>query len=145
MQALYRPTHAYVPGQTARHAEGFLDAIRATVRGGMTPDDLAESAAFRHGLFYLETGFFWEAHEALEPVWMALPDESAERRFVQALIQTANALLKDRMNRPRAVRRICMIARDLLPAARDVTIMGVKAGAIHAILDSLEVEKRCEI
>ena len=137
LSAWHRPTHAHVPGQNARHPEGAFDHIRASAQPGMTPADLAESDAFRHGLFYIDSGFYWEAHEVLEPVWMALP-EGQDRRFLQALIQTANAFLKREMMRPGAVRRLCGIARDLLPASREARVMGIGAGRIHAMLDSLE-------
>ncbi|WP_300535082.1 DUF309 domain-containing protein [uncultured Mameliella sp.] len=139
VSAWYRPTHAHVPGQNARHAEDAFEHIRASARPGMTPADLAESDAFRHGLFYLDSGFYWEAHEVLEPIWMALP-EGLDRRFVQGLIQTANAFLKQEMNRPGAARRLCGIARGLLPASREAWVMGIGAERIHAILDSLEAD-----
>ncbi|WP_417206830.1 DUF309 domain-containing protein [Antarctobacter sp.] len=141
----FLPAQAYVPGRTARHPEGLFDPVRATVHPGMAADDLAYSAAFRHGLFYIERGFYWEAHEVLEPVWMALPDGSVERRFVQALIQTANGLLKLRMGRPKAAQRLCRIARALLPETRDAQIMTVGADEVHAMIDSLEVSVRCEL
>lgn len=133
-----RPSHAYVPGRNARHPEGAFDPIRDTAHPGMTPDALAESDAFRHGLFYIDAGFYWEAHEVLEPVWMALPEGGTERRFVQALIQTANGYLKIRMDRPRAALRLCRIARGLLPAARETRIMGFGVGDVHAMLDSIQ-------
>ncbi|ASP22948.1 hypothetical protein ANTHELSMS3_04345 [Antarctobacter heliothermus] len=139
------PAQAYVPGRTARPPEGLFDPIRASAQPGMTPADLAHSDAFRHGLFYLERGFYWEAHEVLEPVWMVLPEGSAERRFVQALIQTANGQLKLRMDRPKAALRLCAIVRELLPEARGVQIMTFGADRVHAMIDSIEVIARCEL
>ncbi|WP_323771001.1 DUF309 domain-containing protein [Antarctobacter sp.] len=139
------PAQAYVPGRTARHPEGLFDPIRATVHPGMGSDALAQSDAFRHGLFYIEHGFYWEAHEVLEPVWMALPDGGVERRFVQALIQAANGLLKLRMGRPKAALRLCGIARALLPETRAAQIMTVGADRVHAMIDSLESNARCEL
>ena len=107
------PSSAYVPGKTPRPDEGVFDHIRDTAKAGMSADALARSDAFRHGLAYLEAGFFWEAHEVLEPVWMALP-EGADRRFVQGVIQLANALLKERMERPKAALRLAGMSRDLI-------------------------------
>ncbi|SNS21037.1 DUF309 domain-containing protein [Antarctobacter heliothermus] len=139
------PAQAYVPGRTARPPDGLFDSISASAQPGMTPADLAQSDAFRHGLFYIERGFYWEAHEVLEPVWMALPEDSVERRFVQALIQTANGLLKLRMDRPKAALRLCAIARGLLPEARNVQIMTFGAERVHAMIDSIEEAAICEI
>lgn len=108
------PDVAYVPGRTPRPPDGQYDSIRDTAVPGMTPPDLAQSPAMQHGYAYIEAGFYWEAHEVLEPVWMALPQGSAERDLVQGLIQTANGLLKLRMERPRAARRLYEIAGNLM-------------------------------
>jgi uncharacterized protein len=112
-----RPPRAHIPGVNPRHPEGQFDAIRATARPGMTEAALADCAAFRAGLDWLLAGFHWEAHEVLEPVWMALPEGPA-RQMTQALIQLANARLKDRMDRPRAAARLRALAAAHLSAAR---------------------------
>ncbi|TDK46183.1 DUF309 domain-containing protein [Antarcticimicrobium luteum] len=83
----------------------------------MTPAALAASDAWGAGWQYLQQGYFWEAHELFEPVWIALPPNSRQRAFVQGAIQIANAALKARMGRPRAVLRLCDIARGHLEAA----------------------------
>ncbi|MGB3409054.1 MAG: DUF309 domain-containing protein [Jannaschia sp.] len=100
------PPHAYVPGQTPRHPEGLFDPIRA---------DLA--LAWETGLTYLSGGFYWEAHEVLEPVWMAQPPNAPERALTQGLIQLANAALKQRMGQPRATARLRKIADSHLAEA----------------------------
>ncbi|MEN9062937.1 DUF309 domain-containing protein [Ponticoccus litoralis] len=101
---------AYIPGQTPRHPEGLFEALRATVRPGMSEGALADCDALRAGLYYLDEGLFWEAHEVLEPVWMACPPNSAARQVAQALIQIANARLKLRMGRRQAAARIAALA-----------------------------------
>lgn len=113
---IFWPKVAYVPGKTARPADGAFDAIRQTACAGMAPPDLAQSEAMRHGYAYLEAGYFWEAHEVLEAVWMALPEGSPERRFVQGVIQVANGRLKLRMDWPKAAGRLHMMAAALLEA-----------------------------
>ena len=113
------PPHPHIPGQTPRHPEGAFEALRATARPGMDEGDLAASPAFRAGLDYLHAGFFWESHEVLEPVWMALPPGHPARHLTQALIQIANARLKDRMGRPQAAARLRGLAFRHLTAARD--------------------------
>ncbi len=121
-----------MPGQTARHPEDAFTYLTETARPGMTPAALAASDAWRGGWHYLETGYYWEAHELFEPVWMALPPNSAARAFVQGAIQVANAALKARMGRPRAVLRLCDIAQRHLDAAG---VVG--AGAMQADRDRL--------
>ena len=83
----------------------------------MTSAALAASDAWCAGWQFLRQGYFWEAHELLEPVWTALAPNSRERAFAQGAIQLANAALKARMGRPRAVLRLCDLAERHLVAA----------------------------
>ncbi|MGV6887868.1 DUF309 domain-containing protein [Rhodophyticola sp. SM2404] len=101
----WRPPHAYVPGQSPRHDEELFDHLK-DVDAATPAEGLARSQAYAAGLVFLREAYFWEAHEMLEPVWMACPPNSAERVFVQALVQLANAGLKTRMQRPQAAARL---------------------------------------
>lgn len=132
------PTHAYIPGKTARHPECTFDAVRETAHAGLTPTQLAQSRAFRLGLRYIEAGYFWEAHEVLEPVWMALPNPGRERQFVQALIQIANGFLKLKMGRPKAAARLENISKGLLAEMDQTATMGVQGRAIGDLLKALK-------
>ena len=140
-EALPLPGHAYIPGQTPRHAEGAFDALRETAQPGMSAGALARSPAFRAGLRYLQAGYYWEAHELLEPVWMALEAGTAERHCLQALIQLANARLKARMGKPRAVARLGAIVLlhldDCRAAGGGEAVMGVALAPIRAEAEAL--------
>lgn len=137
------PTHAYVPGISERHPEGQFDHIRNSVHAGMSPESLAASDAFQCGLRYLETGYFWEAHEVLEPVWMVLPINGDERQLVQALIQLANAQLKTEMRRPKAAKRLCGIVRDLLSGIGAEVVMDLEISQVLLQVDSFEKTLDC--
>ncbi len=137
------PEYAYIPGQNQRHAEDAFDDIKSSVSSNLSTDELAQSSAFRHGVFYLERGFYWEAHEVLEPIWLNLPPDSDEKQFVQGLIQTANACLKVRMQRPKAAMRLCVISRGLLTTCGANTLMGVKPVDFLSIIDGLERQINC--
>ena len=120
-----RPDSPYIPGQTARPAEDFFDAIK---------EDRATALAA--GLHYFEQGYFWECHEVLEAVWMDCPDPSPDRILVQAIIQLANARLKLAMNRPKAARRLCAIVDDLLSELEPgVRPLGLDPNPWHMRLD----------
>lgn len=106
------PGHRYIPGETARHPEGAFDEMRAAA-----PERGAEGLAWAHGLRLLEEGFYWEAHEVLEAVWLALPPNAADRVMTQAVIQIANAGLKLLMKRPKAALRLCDEAERLAAEA----------------------------
>lgn len=133
--SLQTPPFAHVPGENARHAEGAFDHIRASVTPEMDEGALAASAAFRHGLHWLERGYFWEAHEVLEPVWMACPDGDA-RALTQGLIQLANARLKRRMARPRAAARLYEMALGHLGEVRERMVLGIEVAALMRQVES---------
>lgn len=139
MASLLKPlSHAYIPGVSERHTEDYFDPVRSTAREGMTAEALARSDAFQLGLRYLDTGYFWEAHEVLEPVWLALPAGGDERRLVQALIQFANAQLKLKMQRPKAAKRLCGIVRDQLSDISIEVAMGIEIAQLSRHVDSFE-------
>ncbi|WP_298495690.1 DUF309 domain-containing protein [uncultured Maritimibacter sp.] len=86
----------HIPGRNARPPEGSI------------APGLDEGFALYHA------GFFWEAHEAWEPVWMDLPPNAPEKAEMAALIQLANARLKLVMGKGRAVARILPLVDDHL-------------------------------
>ncbi|MEZ5714846.1 MAG: DUF309 domain-containing protein [Paracoccaceae bacterium] len=135
------PDHAYTPGQTPRHPAGRFADITRTAGPGSGPEALMRCRAWRLGLRWAEAGYFWEAHELFEAVWVALPQGTPEKRLVQALIQIANAGLKLRMERPRAVARLAAMARGLLDACAfepEGTIMGLGRAGPEAWLAGIE-------
>jgi len=136
--AVHWPAYSYVPGFNQRHSEDAFDSVKAGISAAMSVDELAECSAFQHGLLYLNGGYYWEAHEVFEPVWMSLPADSDEKRFVQALIQVANACLKHRMQRPNASLRLCDIAKHLLAGVEAKEMLGVQKASVLAIIVDLE-------
>ena len=108
--------------------------MRASVRNGMSPEDLAICPAFVEGLRLLDTGWFWEAHEVLEPVWMACPPNSRERMAIKALIQIANARLKARMGMNRAVERLLVEATGIIAELGDQPVLGLEVDSLSSRL-----------
>ena len=108
----WRPAYAYVPGQNARHAEGLFDDIKSTA------DDVAlaqmqNTQAWNYAIAFLQEGYYWESNEVMESVWMACPPNSAEKLYVQSIIQRANAGLKRKMGRMNAAERLDLEADQL--------------------------------
>lgn len=89
----------HVPGRNARPPEGAI------------------APGLEEGLAQYRAGYFWEAHEAWEPVWMAAPPNSPEKALMQAIIQLANGNLKLVMDQKRAASRIAALVRDHLARA----------------------------
>jgi len=137
------PEVPYVPGQTPRPADGTYDSLRNTAQAGMTPAQLAGCDAWTVGWRFLEAGCHWEAHEVWEAVWLALPQNSAERRFVQAVIQLANGLLKEKMGRPAATLRLCAACHTGL-AGLSSDIMATRIDTVRQQVQALEVRARAK-
>ncbi len=112
--SLALPGRAYIPQQNERHAEDAFDAIRARADPVTSSRTALHNIAWLHGLDLIETGFYWEAHEVLEAVWLNAAPGTPERVVVQALIQLANAALKQVMGWQKAALRLCDIADDLV-------------------------------
>ncbi|MEP2533020.1 DUF309 domain-containing protein [Shimia sp.] len=130
----WRPPHVYVPGETARHDAGLFD------RFGFSLDDIEASERWRLAHAFIQEGYFWEAHELLEPIWMGLPPGSRERALVQGLIQLANAGLKRRMGRENAVARLAEMARELLfveGTEEEAVILGISRSDVSRLWNSV--------
>jgi len=143
--SIIRPPYAYLPGRMGRHPGHLFERLRASIRPGMGIQELADSAAFQAGLVYLRSGFYWEAHEVLEPVWQALPPSSRERQFTQALIQLANAGVKQRLGRAAAFKRLReKIIYHLEEARRGFgeLILGVSPDWALRLLQQIEINQK---
>ncbi len=120
------PDRAFVPGAMPRpETSPAFDAADAapTVTD---PEHWRENATYLYGATLYEAGFFWEAHEVWEPVWMRAHPNSRERTLLQGLIQLANAALKLRMDRTSAARRLAAAAEQHLRAAGPDRVMGIE-------------------
>ena len=137
------PEHRHIPGVNARHPEGAFDDIRCAADEVTASEDASGNAAWVHGLALFNAGFWWEAHEVWEEVWMRAPDGSSEKAMVQAAIQLANAALKVLMGKPKATRRLCAIVEEKALEAGDA--MGLSSDAVigraKALSASLNVDK----
>lgn len=137
------PPHAHVPGVNARHAEDWFDQIKQSVTPEIPATHLHLTAAWTTGIAYLKAGYFWECHEVLEAVWMQTRDGTAERDMVQALIQLANARLKQRMGRPQAAWRLCnMVHAHLSRCPIDRAILGLNVPDVQSWVRATEAEVR---
>ncbi|MFT6558500.1 DUF309 domain-containing protein [Sneathiella sp.] len=69
------------------------------------------------GCVFFEAGYYWEAHEVWESVWLECQPNSAEKFFLQAMIQLTNAKLKKDLGRFAAAVRLGELSRALLEQA----------------------------
>lgn len=124
----------FVPGLSPRpHGDDDVHRIAEAAHNPTNPSSWRSNPAWRAGVTLYAQGFFWEAHEVWEAVWMNARPNSRERALVQALIQLANAALKQRMGRPEASRRLAALAASrLTDAGTQGFLMGVDLAALHA-------------
>ncbi|MGB7206139.1 MAG: DUF309 domain-containing protein [Anderseniella sp.] len=108
------PTHAHVPGTGTSADIGPLNQAKAMAPAVTLADGWQENKAYLYGHDLMSAGFFWEAHEVWEAVWLVAPANSAERVLLQALIQRTNALLKHKMGRPNAGKRLDAMVETLM-------------------------------
>lgn len=103
----------------SRFIPGLSPHPRRTPNGGhasperhrpWVPEQWPTLQAYLRGVDLFNRWYFWEAHEAWEPLWRAQPPQSEPARFVQGLISTAAALLKLRMGNPPAARTLSLAA-----------------------------------
>lgn len=91
---------------------------------------------YLEGLRLFNEGRYWEAHEALERVWLRAPKGSDERRFYQGLIQISAAFLhreraaRTRARSSRAAVRCCRSGLEKLDSLPD-RYMGLDLAALR--------------
>ncbi|MBV1704959.1 MAG: DUF309 domain-containing protein [Hyphomicrobiales bacterium] len=107
----------HVPGLNARPPEGAFSEVTAGLGRTLAVADLASHPALAAGLALIAAGYDFEAHDTLEPLWRAAPPACRERHMLHALIQFANARLKQRMGRPQAAAKVACTALDALDEA----------------------------
>jgi len=112
---------------------------------GVTPrPDTEIRPGLEEGLALYRSGYFWEAHEAWEPVWMAAAPNSRERAFLQALIQLANGWLKVAMGRVPAAVRITPIVAEHLSRAGHGVVLGIDTAWAWSELGRLRARTRTD-
>lgn len=137
------PAQRHIPGSATVPDRVPLDAIKALTPQRVTADTWRRAPAFAYGLHLHAHGYFWEAHEVWEPVWLATVPNSRERQLLAALIQLANACLKLEMAQPKAALRLlqislthladcrgpCLLGLDPVPLALEVAAFADRVGA----------------
>jgi hypothetical protein len=138
------PAVRHVPGTGTRPERAFLARYRATVPSLVTETNALQVAAYRYGFDLYAAGFYWEAHEVWEPVWMACRPTGRPRALLAGLIQLANAALKRDMAQPQAAARLHMAARQHLAdaAVGGSGLMGVSIDDLIRAIDTGEADIR---
>lgn len=124
------PRERFVPGLTPRPAGDWLPQVDPR---GFTASDWRACEAYCYGVDLYNAWLWWEAHEAMEGVWMRARGRPIERAFVQAVIMSAAAALKVEAGRVDGAARLLGKASarlDLVASERGLSpVGGIDAGA----------------
>ncbi|MEM9062342.1 MAG: DUF309 domain-containing protein [Pseudomonadota bacterium] len=138
------PKDAHIPGRTPRPTES--PAYDATADAPVyTVDRMwSENETYLYGIEIYNAGFFWEAQEVWEPVWMRAAGNSRERLLLQGLIQLTNACLKIAMEHPTAALRLLDVAECKLSdaAQKCPTLMGLNLPDLQTSVGSFNAAVR---
>lgn len=149
------PPYRFVPGRhphpTAHpdghsyHPPGHSEPVVAYY----PPHRWRESPDYLYGIDLCNNAFWWEAHEAWEGLWRVTPRPSAERRFLQGVIQVAAIHIQLFLGHADGVDRLLHSSREHLEAARAMSdcdhFMGLQISAvISQIADYCSTVRRIE-
>ena len=91
------PSYRFIPGlapHPTRDLEGHSYNQESSPLKSFDPDNWHSCQEYLYGIDLFNHGYWWEAHEALEAVWVAAGRRTNTGLFVQGLIQVAVAHLK---------------------------------------------------
>ena len=101
------PPYAYVPGGTphpTRDPGGHSYGAEFEIPEPPDPEDWRACRDYLYGIDLFNHGFYWEAHEAWEGLWVACGRRGPTATYLQALISLAAAGLKARSESARGMR-----------------------------------------
>lgn len=108
------PAYAFVPGQQPRHEAQSDRAISvgSKVPTGLT--DLIASPQYLYAVDLFNAGYYWEAHEEWEELWVAVGRTGLVADLLKGLIKLAAAGVKCRQGQVNGVARHARRAAELL-------------------------------
>jgi uncharacterized protein len=133
------PPYAYVPGHTphpTRDPGGHSYGAEFEILEPPDPEDWRTCRDYLYGIDLFNHGFYWEAHEAWEGLWVACGRRGPTATYLQALISLAAAGLKARSgsargmraNAGKAVRLFESVANNI--GSQETRYMGLDLGTL---------------
>ncbi|HEX9779417.1 MAG TPA: DUF309 domain-containing protein [Geopsychrobacteraceae bacterium] len=130
------PAYRYLPFQSGRphprndpagHSYGLAEDYLPSFSG----DDWRSCQPYLYGIDLFNHGYWWEAHEALEQVWLAAGQDTPGGTFIQGLIQLAAAQLKRFMGQERGAKLLTASGVAKLSLAKGV-FLGIEVAPLCA-------------
>ncbi|MCP5468226.1 MAG: DUF309 domain-containing protein [Deltaproteobacteria bacterium] len=91
------PAYRYIPTQTPHPVidpKGHSFGKEEEKVDYIVPEEWKKNSLYLYGIDLFNFGFWWEAHEAWETLWLKTKKFNLEGQFLQGLIQMSAALLK---------------------------------------------------
>jgi len=113
------PAYSYVPGMhphPIREEDGHSFGVEISVPK-FDADEWRDCLEFLFGIDLFNAGFYWEAHESWEAVWIAAGRKGVVADFLKGLIKLAAAGVKAREGNENGVRRHAARAEQLFVEA----------------------------
>ncbi len=135
------PAYRYLPFQTGdaalphprRDKKGHSYGKRDDYLPQFAPEDWCRCEPYLYGIDLFNHGYWWEAHEALETVWLAAGGSETDcGRFVQGLIQLAAAQLKRFIGQMSGAQMLTESACEKLERTEEI-YLGIDAKGLIAI------------
>ena len=134
------PPYRFVPGlfpHPVRDPKGHSYRTgKAQIYPHWTPDQWKILEPYLRGVDLFNRFYFWEAHEAWEPLWGSCPEEAEAARFIQGLINLSASFLKLHLEERTAVQKLWNAAASLLHSLRRKKWMGIDLDLFLQDVDS---------
>ena len=104
-------------------------------------DEASKNVPWLYGTRLFKSGFFWEAHEVWEAVWLRAAPNSRERFLLQGMIHLTNAFLKQKCGQVKAAQRLKTLAEECFvrafQGAKGLSVMGVDFQEVELLMMKL--------
>lgn len=127
------PPYSYVPGRfphpigdPSGHSYRAPSLQREIHHQSLVPpvslaSDWKHSSDYLFGIDLFNHGFYWEAHETWEQLWIDFGRTGLDANFIKGLIKLAAAGVKAREGRPKGVQRHACRAKELFHLVSDTS------------------------
>lgn len=141
------PPFRYIPGRSPHPRTAPTKNARLVTQDalpGFSPDDWYTCEPYLYGIDLFNHGYWWEAHEVFETVWLAAGQGSTVcGRFVQGLIQLAAAQLKRFIGELRGAQSLTLSGIEKLSRVKGI-YLGIEVAPLIADMKRCLDENRGE-
>lgn len=133
------PDYAYLPGRDphpTRDPDGHSHNKASPVVGEFNPERWHECEEYLYAIDLFNHGYYWEAHESFEAVWIAAGRKTRPGLFVQCLLQIGVGLLKQRQGQYHAAKRMWQSGLEKLHGVNGPW-MGIDTDAMRVTVKQL--------